>query len=186
MFSGCPSVRPSEAWNTLFFPVHRPVGPPDQPWPFYGMSVCPSVRPDSFPGFCCRTLGGNDLKFYMLMYLDRLQIWLVYGYGLLIFLIWALFWLSGACQIWGFRAFPGERIEGLAWNMVCCCILTTFRTDKIMIAVWWFCEFWYCVDLVKLVKFGVSGNFQENPLRKWPEMLHAGVSGPPLELIRWW
>ena len=31
MFSGCPSVRPSEAWNTLFWPVHGSVGPPDQP-----------------------------------------------------------------------------------------------------------------------------------------------------------
>ena len=44
MFSGCPSVRPSEAWNTLFWPVHRSVGPHDQPLPFYGMSVRPSVR----------------------------------------------------------------------------------------------------------------------------------------------
>ena len=39
-----PSVRPSEAWNTLFWPEHRSVGPPDQPLPFYGMSVRPSVR----------------------------------------------------------------------------------------------------------------------------------------------
>ena len=31
MFSGCPSVRPSEAWNTFFWPVHGSVGPPDQP-----------------------------------------------------------------------------------------------------------------------------------------------------------
>ena len=31
MFSGCPSVRSSEAWNTLFWPVHGSVGPPDQP-----------------------------------------------------------------------------------------------------------------------------------------------------------
>ena len=39
MFSGCPSirlsvrpsVRPSEAWNTLFWQVHGSVGPPDQP-----------------------------------------------------------------------------------------------------------------------------------------------------------
>ena len=38
------SVRPSEAWNTLFWPVHGSVGPPEQPWPFYGMSVRPSVR----------------------------------------------------------------------------------------------------------------------------------------------
>ena len=37
-----PSVRPSEAWNTLFPPAHGSVGPSDQPWPFYGMSVRPS------------------------------------------------------------------------------------------------------------------------------------------------
>ena len=54
MFSGCPSirppsVRPSEAWNTLFWPVHGSVGPPDQPWPFYGMSVRLSVRPSVRP-----------------------------------------------------------------------------------------------------------------------------------------
>ena len=44
-----PSVRPSEAWNTLFWHVHGSVGPPDQPLPFYGMSVRPSVRPSVCP-----------------------------------------------------------------------------------------------------------------------------------------
>ena len=29
----------------------------------------------------------------------------------------------------GFRAFAGECMEGLAWNFICWCILTTFRTD---------------------------------------------------------
>ena len=29
----------------------------------------------------------------------------------------------------GFRAFAGERTEGMAWNFACLCILTTFRTD---------------------------------------------------------
>ena len=29
----------------------------------------------------------------------------------------------------GFRAFAGERMEGLAWNFTCWCILTIFRTD---------------------------------------------------------
>ena len=136
MFSGCPSVRPSvrpsEAWNTLFWPVHGSVGPPDQPLPFYGMSVrpsvCPSVRPERFPGICRRTHGGNGLKFYMLMYLDHLQNWLVYGHNLFIFLILALFWLSETGQIWGFRAFSGERIEEMAWNFARWCILTTLRT----------------------------------------------------------
>ena len=141
MFSGCPSVRPSvrpsEAWNTLFWPVHGPVGPPDQPLPFYGMSVrpsvrpsvCPFVRPERFPDICRRMRGGISLKFYMLMYLDHLQNWLVYGHGLLVFLILALFWLSETGQIWGFRAFPTERTEGMARNFARWCILTTFRTD---------------------------------------------------------
>ena len=31
-------------------------------------------------------------------------------------LILALFWLSETGQIWGFRAFPGESMEGMAWN----------------------------------------------------------------------
>ena len=105
-FTACPSVRLSV----------RP-------------SVCPSVRPERFPGICRRTHGGNGLKFYMLMYLDRLQNWLVYGHGLLIFLILALFWLRETGQIWGFRAFPGECMEEMASNLACWCILTTFRTD---------------------------------------------------------
>ena len=29
----------------------------------------------------------------------------------------------------GFRAFAGECMEGLAWNFICWCILTIFRTD---------------------------------------------------------
>ena len=36
-----PPVRPSEARNTLVPPVHGSIGPSDQPWPFYGMSVRP-------------------------------------------------------------------------------------------------------------------------------------------------
>ena len=44
-------------------------------------------------------------------------------------------WLSETVQIWGFRAFPGERIEGIAWNLACWCILTTFRTDLSMVTV---------------------------------------------------
>ena len=89
--------------------------------------VRPSVRLERFPGICQRTHGGNGLKFYMLMYLDHLQNWLVYGHGSLIIL--ALFWLSETGQIWGFRAFPGERMEEMAWNFARWCILTTFRTD---------------------------------------------------------
>ena len=108
--TACPSVRPS---------VRPSVCP----------SVCPSVRPERFPGICRRMHGGIGLTFYMLMYLDHLQNWLVYGYGLLIFLILALFWLSEMGQILGFRAFPGEHMEEMDWNFAGRCILTTFRTD---------------------------------------------------------
>ena len=50
------------------------------------------------------------------MYPDHIQNWLDVGYGLLIFLILGLFWLSETGQIWGFRAFLGDRLEGMAWN----------------------------------------------------------------------
>ena len=101
-------------------------------------SVCPSVRPERFPDIFRRMHGGNGLKFCMLMYPDHLQNSLVYGYGLLILLILALFWLSETGQNWGFRAFPGERMEEMAWNFACWCILTTFRTDQFMATVCWF------------------------------------------------
>ena len=41
----------------------------------------------------------------------------------------ALLWLNETGQIWDFRAFPGECMEGMAWKFVCWCILTTYRTD---------------------------------------------------------
>ena len=63
------------------------------------------------------------------MYLDHLQNWLVFGYGLLIFLILGRFWLSETGQIWGFRAFPEEHMEEITWNVARWCILTTYRTD---------------------------------------------------------
>ena len=107
-------------------------------WQLRSNSPKTSVRPERFPGICRRMHGGNGLKFYMLMYLDHLQNWLVYGHGLLIFLILALFWLSETGQILGFRAFPGERMEEMAWNFARWCILTTFRTDKFTATVCWF------------------------------------------------
>ena len=137
MFSGCPSVRLSVRslkyplltctwvrWSTRpTVTVLRHVRPSVRP------SVCPSVRLERFPGICRRTHRGNGLKFCTLMYLDHFQNWWVYGHGLLIFLIFALFWLSETGQIWGFRTFPAERMEEMAWNFARWCILTTFRTD---------------------------------------------------------
>ena len=136
MFSGCPSVRPSV--RSLKYPLLTCTWVRWSTWPTVTvlqhvrpsvrLSVRPSVRPERFPGICRRTHGGNGPKFYMLMYLDNLQNWLVYGHDLLIFVILALFWLSETGQIWGFRAFPGERMEEMVWNFARWCILSTFRT----------------------------------------------------------
>ena len=51
--------------------------------------------------------------------------WPDFGHGLLILLFWGQFWLCEMCQIWGFWAFCGEHMEGMFWNSVCWCILTT-------------------------------------------------------------
>ena len=76
-----------------------------------------------------RTHGGNGLKFCMLIYLDHLQNWSVYGYGLVIFPILVLFWLSEAGQIWGFQAFSGKPKGEMAWNFARWWVSTTFTTD---------------------------------------------------------
>ena len=145
MFSGCPSVRPSvrlsvrPSVRSLKYPLLTCTWVRWSTWPTVTVlrhvrpsvrpSVCPSVRPERFPGICRRTHGGNGLKFCTLMYLDHLQNWLVYGHGLLIFLILVLFWLSETGQIWGFRVFPGGCMEEMASNFAPWCILTTFRSD---------------------------------------------------------
>ena len=83
------------------------------------------------------------------------------------FLILALFWLSEMGQIWGFQAFSGEHMVGMVWNFACWCILTTFRTEEIMVMVCLFSSFWHHFDLVKQVQFGVSRHFPENAWREW-------------------
>ena len=88
-----------------------------------------------FPGISRRMHGGNGLKYGMLLYLDHIQNWLDYGEGLVIFLILVLFWLSETGQILGFQAFSDKPMEEIAWNFACWCILTTYRTDKIMVTV---------------------------------------------------
>ena len=137
MFSGCPSVRPSVRPKPEIPSFDLYIGPLVHPtnhyrftaYPSVRPSVCPSVRPERFPGICRRMHGGISLKFYMLMYLDHLQNWLVYCHCLVIFLILALFGLSETGQIWGFRVFSGERMEEMAWNFARWCIWTTFRTN---------------------------------------------------------
>ena len=132
-----PSARPSVRPKPEIPSFDLYIGPLVHPTNRYRFTACPSVRPsvrlsvrpDRFPGICRRLHGGISLKFYMLMYLDHLQNWLVYGHGLVIFLILALFGLSETGQIWGFRVFPGECMEEMTWNFARWCILTTFRTD---------------------------------------------------------
>ena len=154
-FTACPSVRPSISMGLWYWelmsrpdPAVLPVGTLHSlEWFWVSRRIfiyshhntyvfslrCPSVRPsvrlERFPGICRGMHKGIGLKFYMLVYLHHLQNWLVYGHGLVIFQILALFWLSETGQIWGFRAFPGERMEGMTWNFACWCILTTYRTD---------------------------------------------------------
>ena len=40
-----------------------------------------------------------------------------------------------------------EPIGGVAWNLARRCILTTFRTDKILVSVCWFFTFWHHFSL---------------------------------------
>ena len=148
-FMACPSVRlsrevsghlPENAWREWPEILHADVSWPSSelislwPWSVDFSNFCTILTSWNgsnlgFPGISWRTHGGNGLKFCTLMYLDHLQNCLVLGHSLSIFVILALFWLSETGQIWGFRAFPGERMEGMAWNFAGWCILTTFRTD---------------------------------------------------------
>ena len=47
-------------------------------------------------------------------------------------------------------------------------------------------KFWHYFDLLKRLKFGVSGHFLENAWRLWPEIWYADISWSPLSLIRLW
>ena len=60
---------------------------------------------------------------------DRLD----YGHGLLIFLILVPFWLSVTGKIWVFRAFPGECMGEIACNSACWYILTTAKSDWVLV-----------------------------------------------------
>ena len=130
MFSVCPSVRlkPEIPSFDLY------MGPLVHPTNRNRFTACPSVLPSVRPSWeVSGHLPENAWRDWPeILHAD--VSWpssncLVYDRGLLIFLILALFWLSEMGQIWGFRAFPGERIEGMVWNFARWCIFTTFRTD---------------------------------------------------------
>ena len=80
----------------------------------------------------------------------------------------ALFWLSESGQIWSFLAFPGGYKEGIAWNFACCCIMATFRTDKIMVTVYWFFKIF--------VLFWLSGTGQILVFRAFPGECMEGIA----------
>ena len=94
-------------------------------------------------------------SFDMLMYPDHIENWLDFGHRLLIFLIFVAFSLKETGQIKDIRAFSWEHKGGMVSNLACWCILT-FRIDYILVAACWY-SFWRHFDLVKQVKFGVSG-----------------------------
>ena len=101
MFSGCPSLRPSVRPKPEIPSFDLHMGPLVHPTNRDRFTACPSVRSSVRPSvrrgfwaFAGERIEGMACKFYMLMYLDHLQNWLVCSYGLLIFLIFAVFWLN--------------------------------------------------------------------------------------------
>ena len=111
------SIRPSvRSLKYLLFTLIVSVYPYDQPWPFFGLSVHPSVRLsvrlDRFPGISRRAHRGNGLQFCILIYPDHFQNWLHFGHGLLIFLL--LVWLCLSENLWSNLWFPGiyQRMHG--------------------------------------------------------------------------
>ena len=55
----------------------------------------------------------------------------------------------------------------ITWNVVCWCILITFRTDKLLVTVCFFSSFWRNFDSLKQVEFGGYGHFFENTGMAW-------------------
>ena len=93
------------------------------------------------------------------MYADHLQNWLDYAYVLLMFVILVLFWLSEPGQIWvsrhllenPLRKWPDIWHADVSWSPSG---LIRFWSQFVD-----FFSFWCYFDLVKQVKFGVSGHF---------------------------
>ena len=112
-------VRPSVR-STKYHLSIRVWVQPNNPGSF---SARPSVHPERLPGISRKMHERNYLQYDMLSSPWPPSALNTFGYGLLIFLILALFWLSGTGQIWGFRSLRGERMERITWNLACWCIL---------------------------------------------------------------
>ena len=103
-----------------------------------------------------RTLGRDSLTFYMLVYPDQIWDWLHFGHGPMVFLMLASCLLSETGHF--FRIFL-EHMGGMATNCACWFIVTTSRADYMLVTICCFSSFGRHFDLVKQVKFGVSGIF---------------------------
>ena len=121
MFSGCPSVRSKPEIPS--FDLY--IGPLVHPTNRDSFTACPSVRLSVYLSVCpsgevFRHLPETAWREWPeILHADvswpppeLISLWP----GLLIFLILALFWLCGTGQIWGFRAFPGQRME--EWQLI--------------------------------------------------------------------
>ena len=106
----------------------------------------------------------------MLKYPDHFQDCFDLVHCLLIFVILVSFWLSETGQLWGSRRFSLERMGGMVQKFTCWCILTTFGTDYVLITVCWLSSFWLHSDLMRQVRFLVSGHFLENAWEECSEI----------------
>ena len=116
-----------------------------RPWPFFGLSVQLTVPQSNL--LCWELLPDRNRKSVGLWYWELMSHPdpAVLPVGTLHSFEW--FWVSRRIFIYShhntfvlfsktsvhcpdrFRAFPGERMEGMAWNFACWYILSTFRTD---------------------------------------------------------
>ena len=139
---------------------------------FYSMFF-PSVQCISISGACFV----GKCSSYILFSINNKPnyVWLDYGHGLLIFLLSTQIWLSAAGHIWGFQAFLGECMEGMAWRLNSGQGLLIFL---LLMPLW----------LSGTGQIGDFGAFPEkkNALREWPKILHDDGSWPATELIKLW
>ena len=100
----------------------------DQVWrKVVGCSNWPVMRVPQFKALRRNENPGKEYPEVWHAVMAYFQDWLDFGHSLLIFFILAAFWLYERGQIGGFWAFSGEHMWGMAWNLTCRCILTSFR-----------------------------------------------------------
>ena len=94
----------------------------------------------------------KGIKFDMPMYPEHLWNWLPFGHSLLIFLIWAEFWLSERCQIGSFQTIIENAWE--EWAEICHAYVSWPPSE--LIRIWssyvdfpnlFINALWFCVNL---------------------------------------